>query len=77
MLEKIYDMNREEIDNCIKNAIKKVEGKLYKIDYDENRDLIEKIEENYNIKLGAICKEIYIKGFKDGINLIKEFEEKL
>lgn len=72
MLEEIYIIKREEIDLVIKQAIKRVQSKLENIDYENNKELIEKIEENYNIKLGAICKELYIKGLKDGINLIME-----
>ena len=72
MLEEIYNIKREEIDLVIKQALKSVQEKLENIDYENNKKLIEKIEENYNIKLGAICKELYIKGLKDGINLIIE-----
>ena len=72
MLEEIYNIKREEIDLVIKQALKSVQEKLEKIDYENNKKLIEKIEENYNIKLGAVCKELYIKGLKDGINLIIE-----
>ena len=72
MLEEIYNIKREEIDLVIKQAIKSVQEKLEKIDYENNKKLIEKIEENYNIKLGAVCKELYIKGLKDGINLMIE-----
>ncbi len=72
MLEEIYNSKQEEIDKCIKRAIKSVEEKLSKIDYEAEKDLLNKIEENYNIKLGAICKELYILGLKDGINLMRE-----
>ena len=72
MLEEIYNSKQKEIDSCIKSAIKQVEEKLYKIDYEENKEVADKIEENFNIKLGAICKELYIQGLKDGINLMRE-----
>ena len=72
MLEEIYNIKREEIDLVIKQALKSVQEKLEKIDYENNKKMIEKIEENYNIKLGAVCKELYIKGLKDGINLVIE-----
>lgn len=52
---------------------------MKKIDNEEaekNRELIDTIEENYNIKLGSICKEVYLQGLKDGINLILETKEK-
>ena len=38
--------------------------------------LLDIIEENYNIKLGSICKELYLQGLKDGINLMLEAKEK-
>ena len=69
MLKEIYNIKREEIDNVIKNAIKKIEPKLYKID---NIEIDKKLEENYNIKLSAIAEELYIQGLKDGINLMLE-----
>ena len=72
MLKDIYNGRREIIDDIIKRCIKKVESKLYKIDYEENKEVIEKIEENYSIKLTAICEEVYIQGLKDGIKLIEE-----
>lgn len=72
MLKEIYDIKREDIDKIVKDALKKVENKLYKIDYTENKELIDKLEENYNIKIAVVTKEIYIKGLKDGINLINE-----
>ena len=69
MIKEIYDNKREEIDICIKEAIKKVESKLYKI---EDKEINKEIEENYNIKLSAIAEELYIKGLKDGIKLMLE-----
>ncbi len=72
MLKEIYNERKEVIDGVIKESIKNIERKLYKIDYYENKELIEKLEENYNIKLGAICESIYIQGLKDGINLVQE-----
>ncbi len=78
MLEEIYLKRREVIDHTIRQAIKKVENKLVKIDdvdLAKNKDLYHIMEENYNIKLGSICKEIYLQGLKDGINLILEAKE--
>ena len=54
MLEEIYLKRRDEIDEIIKKSIKNVERNLIQIDYkniEKNKDLINQIEENYNIKL--------------------------
>ena len=72
MLEEIYSAKQEEIEKIIKNAIKSVEKNIYKIEYNTNKEIIDKIEENYNIKMGAIIKDIYIKGLKDGAKFMKE-----
>ena len=79
MLEEIYNLRRELIDEVIKNLIKKVKEKLVEIDgmkLDKNKELINKIEENCNIKLGIISKEVYLQGVQDGINFILEAREK-
>ncbi len=77
MLEEIYLERSEKIDEIIKKAITKVEPKIKPInEREENKELLNKIEENYNIKISSICKEIYIQGFKDGMNLILEAKEK-
>ena len=79
MLEEIYLERSEKIDEIIKKAITKVEPKIKPInenEREENKELLNKIEENYNIKISSICKEIYILGFKDGMNLILEAKEK-
>ena len=72
MLEELYCCRKEEIDNCIKEAEAKIEEKLFKIDYEKNKEILDKTEENYSIKMSVICKAVYIKGLKDGINLINE-----
>ena len=72
MLEEIYNIKREEIDLIIKKILKENKINLSENEYEKNKELIEKLEENYNIKLGNICKELYLKGLKDGINLIIE-----
>ena len=75
MLKDIYNTRKETIDEVIKTAIKGVEKQMHKIDLEDNKEVIEKIEENYNIKLGAVCEDLYIQGLKDGINLMKECEK--
>lgn len=72
MIKEIYESRKNDIDNIIKKSTKEIENKLYKIDFNKNKDIIEKIEENYSIKLSKIIEEIYIQGLKDGINLILE-----
>ena len=79
MLEQIYYERKEEIDKTIKKALQHIEASLIKIDNNditENSNIYNILEENYNIKLSSICKEIYLQGFKDGINLMLEVKEK-
>ncbi len=79
MLEQIYYERKEEIDKTIKRALQNIETNLIKIDnkdINENSNIYNILEENYNIKLSSICKEIYLQGFKDGINLMLEVKEK-
>ncbi len=77
MLEKIYNINYEELDKIINKKIRENKNKLNKIKIEEikqenkeQENLIKKIEEYNNIKNSIIMKEMYIQGFKDGINLI-------
>ena len=72
MLLEIYEGRKEKIDNIIKQAEKKIKEKVNEINYEENKEIINKIEENYSIKIANICKEVYIQGLKDGINIITE-----
>lgn len=72
MLKEIYDGRKEVLDEIIKQTTKKIKNKLYKINYNENKELIEKLEENYNIELSSICEDVYIQGLKDGIKLMEE-----
>ena len=77
MLEEIYLERREEIDKIIKKAIKEVESNLIEIDYNKiDKETYNSIEENYNLKISNIAKELYFKGFKDGINLMLDVKEK-
>ena len=72
MLREIYNTRKEVIDFAIKDAFKMAKDKLYEIDYETNKEIINKLEENYSIKMALICEEVYIQGLKDGINLIDE-----
>ena len=85
MLEKIYFSQEEKIDATIKQSMREIKDKLNEVnieeiiekyDIKEIKDLIEKIEENNNIKLAYLIKKIYEQGFADGVNLIKECTDK-
>lgn len=77
MLEEIYLERREEIDKTIKKALKKIESSLIKIDNNSiDKKTYNALEENYNLKISSIAKELYLQGFKDGINLMSETKEK-
>ena len=67
MIKQIYVSQKEEIDEILKDVEKKVpkiEDKMYQ----ENKAIIEEINNIYNIKINAICEAMYEKGFKDGVN---------
>ena len=77
MLEEIYLERREEIDKIIKKAIKDVESNLIEIDYSKiDKETYNLLEENYNLKISNVAKELYLQGFKDGMNLMIEIKEK-
>lgn len=76
MIKQIYVSQKEQIDEILKDVEKKVpkiEDKMYQ----ENRAIIEEINNIYNIKINAICEAMYEKGFKDGVNLMVEVDGKL
>ncbi len=80
MIELIYQAEEKTLDEKIKQANKKIKEKIKDIDIEkllENTskpsDLnktLEKIEENYSIKIAQYTKEFYKQGFIDGVNLI-------
>lgn len=77
MLEEVYLERRPKIDKVIQKAIKNVEEKLKEIDYSKiDKNTYNELEENYNLKLSSIAKELYLQGLKDGINLMLEAKEK-
>lgn len=77
MLEKIYLERREEIDKIIQKAIKDIEENLVEVDYSKiDKTTYNALEENYNLKLSNIAKELYLQGFKDGVNLMLDIKEK-
>ena len=80
MIELIYQAEEKTLDEKIKQANKKIKEKIKDIDIEKllkntskpsdlNKTL-EKIEENYSIKIAQYTKEFYKQGFIDGVNLI-------
>lgn len=72
-LNKIYEIQEEELDKILKEEDKKIKNKLYKINLEEiknNKEILDKIEENNNIKISSYTKAFYTKGFIDGVNMI-------
>ena len=80
MIELIYRAEEKTLDEKIKQANKKIKEKVKDINIEkllENtskpNDLnkaLEKIEENYSIKIAQYTKDFYKQGFIDGVNLI-------
>lgn len=86
LLEKIYLAQEEKLDETIRKTLS--EAKMEKVDaetilekYDNNtreemKKILYKIEENNNIKLAHLTRDIYEQGFKDGVKLILECMDK-
>ena len=81
ILERIYFSQEEKIDEIIKQTNIKIKDKLKEIkkeeilkkyDIKEIKELIENIEENNNIKISYLIKEIYKQGFIDGVKIVRE-----
>lgn len=80
MINMIYQSQEEKIDEILKNVDKKLKDQLEviaseRIVEDSNckeqaKEMLNKIEENYSIKITEYNKEIYKQGFIDGVNLI-------
>ena len=76
----IYQARAEKIDEILKNVDEKLKGRVKTVEIkriieDSNceKQLIEKlnkIEDNYNMKITEYNKEMYKQGFVDGVNLI-------
>lgn len=60
MILQIFELKFEELDNIIKEKIKKEKNKFEQINE----------EEKNSIKNSIIMKAMYEQGFKDGVNLI-------
>ncbi len=80
MINMIYQSQEEKIDEILKNVDKKLRDQLEVIASEriiedshckeQAKEMLNKIEENYNIKITEYNKEIYKQGFMDGVNLI-------
>lgn len=80
MINILYQVQDEKIDEILKKTDKKLNDKLKKINFKEIEDdsnceqelkeILNKIEDNYNIKITEYNKEMYKQGFIDGVNLI-------
>lgn len=78
----VYNSEDSEIDEKIKeiNESIKENSKIINVsekikefeNYEQIKEIIKIIENNYNIKISLYNKEIYKKGFKDGVKLIIE-----
>ena len=79
IIEKIYYAQEKELDKKITQVNQKIKDKIKDIDTrnieeSENsreiKEMLEKIEENYSIKIANYIKEYYKQGFVDGVNLM-------
>ena len=80
IIELIYNAEEKILDEKIKTANKKTKEKIKDINLEkilentskpnELKKALEKIEENYSIKIAEYNKEFYKQGFRDGVNLI-------
>lgn len=76
----IYQARAEKIDEILKNVDEKLKGRVKTIEIkriieDSNCEKqltkeLNKIEDNYNMKITKYNKEMYKQGFVDGVNLI-------
>lgn len=82
IIEKIYNSQGEKIDKIIRKTNTEIKDKLNIIDIEtviensknpkELKEIFNKIENNYNIKITRYNEEIYKQGFVDGVKLIIE-----
>ena len=75
ILEKIYEMQIEKLDEIVKQKSKEIN--LNKVNIEEitvqnKKEILDKLEENYSIKISKYSKEFYKQGFIDGVKLIVE-----
>ena len=80
IIEVIYNAEDEQINNIIKKANKRIKDEIKDIniekilkqneDSKELKEILNQIEENYNIRISQYNKEMYKQGFIDGVNLM-------
>ena len=80
MINIIYQSQEKKMDEILRRTDEKMKKKLTEVKVeriieDSNcaeqlKEMFDKIEENYNIKINEYNKEMYKQGFIDGINLI-------
>ena len=80
IIEKIYQAEEKRLDETIKEVNKKVKDQIKDINIrkllentpnpNELEKVLERIEENYSIKIAQYNQEFYKQGFIDGVNLI-------
>lgn len=80
IIDLIYKAQEEKLDKIIIKTNKEIKEELKSINIEkviteannpkELKEIFNKIEDNYNIKITKYNKELYKKGFIDGVNLI-------
>lgn len=80
IIESIYDAEEKILDKKIKEANRKISDQIKDINIngilentskaEELKKVLERIEENYSIKIATYNKEFYEQGFIDGVNLM-------
>ena len=80
LIQLLYYMQEETIDNIIKKCNIEIKDELKTINLEkvvgnsentrELRNIFNDIEENYNIKISKYNEELYKTGFIDGANLM-------
>lgn len=80
IIEIIYNSQEEQIDKIIKKVNQEIKEELKTINTEtimentnnpkELKEIFNKIEDEYNIKISKYNKEMYKQGFIDGVNLM-------
>ncbi len=83
MIEIFYCSEENALEEVLKKESKKLQEQLSPINLEqlckENstaQELVNKLEENYHIKMSAYNKAMYKQGFIDGVNLMINCLEK-